>query len=263
MKKKCAFGHRYLLAYFLQEIRGEKAQEMEIHLRTCPVCQQELAILQAIRTTGEEMKKEIEMEMKKVDWDELSRAIDRKIQEKASEPASSGWQWTLLLRWPVAAGLVTGIILGLMTYHFLSGPKGERLQASRRYQIPEAFLDRFDEELARREVLDYLEKSRLVLLSMKQAAEGASPEAISLPRERIRDLLLRQKYFSGQLDSFRLAKARQILAEIDSLLLELALIEEESTPEEATKLARLIDERRLLLKIQLLQHELEESEETT
>jgi len=263
MKKKCAFGHRYLLAYFLQEIRGEKARKMEIHLRTCPVCQQELAILKAIITTGEEMKREIEMEMERVDWDELSRAIDRKVQEKIGEVRSSGWQWSLLLRWPVVAGLVTGIILGLITYHFVLGPKAEKLQASRTYQIPEAFLDRFDEELARREVLDYLEKSRLILLSMKQAAEEASPEAISLPRERIKDLLLRPKYFSSQLDSFRLAKARQILEEIDSLLLELALIEEKSTPEEALSLARLIDERRLLLKIQLLQQELEESEGTT
>ncbi len=97
---------------------------------------------------------------------------------------------------------------------------------------------------------------------MKQAAE-VSPEVIPLPPERLRDLLWQKKYFSQQLDSFRLAKAKQILEEIDALLLELALIEEKTSPDEARRLARLIEEKRLLLKIQLLQQELKEGEEIT
>lgn len=263
MKKKCRFGQKYLFSYFLGEISGEIAAQVEVHLRSCPDCQQDLAIFQAIKDTSQKMKKEIELELAEVDWNELPIAIERKIQDTISKPKEVRWLRPFFLRWSTVASVIIGLILGLIAYHYLLRPKEEATRAQLTYQVPGAFLERVDEEMARKEVLDYLEKSQLVLIAMKEAAEGISPGVIPLPQEKLRNLLRQKKYFSSQLDSFPLAKAKQILEEIDALLLELALIEEGSSPDEARQLVRLIDDRRLLLKIQLLQQELKESEGIT
>lgn len=263
MKKKCPFGQRYLLSYFLGEISGELATQMEAHLHSCSDCQQDLAIFQAIQAASQQMKKEIELELEKVDWNELPITIEKKIQETLSRRKPSGWPWPFFLRWSTITSVLIGLILGLLAYHYLLRPKGELTRPELTYQVPGAFLERVDEEMARREVLDYLEKSQLILISMKEAAEGTSPEVIPFSQEKLRHLLRQKKYFSSQLDSFRLAKAKQILEEIDALLLELALMEEGTSPDEARQLVQLIDERRLLLKIQLLLQELKEGEGIT
>lgn len=286
MKKKCPFGERYLLAYYLGEISGDIAAQIEVHLRTCSSCQQDLAILQAILATSEKIKKEIELELEKVDWKGLPIAIEKKIQEAVSRPRQIAWPWSplfqglsfinrsvlrhiqiirpwvFLLRWSTLAGLIIGLFLGFISYHYLLRPEKKWTQAELMYQVPGPFLERVDEEMARKEVLDYLEKSRLILISMKQAVE-VSPEVIPLPPEKLRNLLWRKKYFSPQLDSFSLAKAKQILEEIDAFLLELALTEEKISSDEARHLVRLIDEKQLLLKIQLLLQELKEGEGIT
>ncbi len=142
MKKKCPFGQRYLLAYFLGEISGEMATRVEDHLRTCSSCQQDLAIFHAIQDTSQKMRREIETELEKVDWNELPMAIERKIQETVSRPKPIGWSWPLFLRWSTVASVIIGLILGLMAYHYLLRPKGEATRSELMYQVSGAFLER-------------------------------------------------------------------------------------------------------------------------
>ncbi|MCX7975394.1 MAG: hypothetical protein N3B16_12990 [Candidatus Aminicenantes bacterium] len=266
MKRKCPFSQKHLLSYFLKESSEEKTSEIETHLRTCSECQQDLAILKAIRVASLNIKREIEKEVEEINWEVMARMVNQRIDQLDRKPAEVS-TWRLFHRWAVAAGVMVGLLIGLLSYHYLLRPllkpKEEIIKAHSFYQVPDDFLERVDEEMARKEVLNYLEKCRLVFLSMKQATEVDLDEAIILPKERIQDLIRQKRYFSPQLDSFRLSKARQILEEIDTLLFELALMNERANPEEKKEVAKFIEEKQLLLKIQLLQQELDEGEGTT
>lgn len=260
MKRKCSFGQKYLLAYFLQELSEDKSIKMEIHLGTCRECQEKLALLKAIKETSQEIKGEIEREVARIDWEEVAKTIGQRIDQMPARQERGIWSWSSWLRWPAVASVLLGLLFGFLSYHYLLRPRWKpEKEKDVVYHIPNSFLEKIDEEMAMREVLDYLEKSHLIFLAMKQATEGDWSKAM-VPSKKIKDLLRQKKYFSPHLDSFRLAKAKQILEEIDSLLFELALIAEGTDPQENRKIARLIEEKQLLLKIQLLQQELAEDE---
>ncbi|GEM_PF-1124440 len=270
MKKSCSFGRRWLIPYFLGEADREVSEQMAAHLKACQHCRQELALLEAIAQTSDEIKQDLEAEAERVDWEDLARNIEKSLGETTARPAvikpflrrqfPGRWQWA-------TAGIAIGLVLGVVISFFLLRPRSGLIKEGPPYQVSASFLEKVDEEMARQAVLNYLEKSRQILVALRQSTEESEelPEPLFSPPspEIIKDLLLRKKYFTPQLASFRLAKAQAILEEVDGLLLELALIQDKASREEAMKLAQLIEERRLLLKIQLLKQELEESEETT
>jgi len=270
MKKSCSMGRRWLIPYFLGETGREVSEQMAAHLNTCADCRQELALLKAIAQTSDEIKRDLEAEAERVDWEDVARNIEKRLGEITASPEATRpypqrpfwvkWRW-------VTAGIAVGLVLGFVASFFLLRPRSGLIKEGAPYQVSASFLEKVDEEMARQAVLNYLEKSRQILVALRQSAEKSEelPAPLFSPPspEIIKDLLLRKKYLTPQLASFRLAKAQAILEEVDGLLLELALIQEKASREEAAKLAQLIEERRLLLKIQLLKHELEESEETT
>lgn len=265
MTKRCRFSRRRLVHYFLGEMEGQAAAAMANHLKDCSICKGELRRLQAIVQTAEEIRQDLNKEAEVVDWDAFNRQMEQKFQEieffREYQLPLPGkrffWPWRL-----AAAGVAAGLLLGLAIsfYFFRPRPTLE----SPFYQVPTPFLEKVDEEMARRAILDYLEKSRMVLLSVRQSSEQPQQADLILPQQkRIRQLLNEKKYLAPQMETFRLSKAKAILDEIDGLLLELALVQEGSSSQETKEISRLIEERRLLLKIQLLRQELGESEGKT
>lgn len=262
MKRKCSFGQKNLLAYFLQELSLDKSREMESHLRTCRECQEELALLEAIKETSQEIKGEIEREVARVDWEEVARAIGQRIDQISARQTRGIWSWPSWLRWSTVATTLLGLLLGLFGYHYLLRPLlNSEKEKTIVYYVPSSLLEKIDEAMATKEILDYLEKSHLIFLTLKQATEDDwAKEMVPSTKKKIIELLRQKRYFAPHLDSFRLAKAKQILEEIDSLLFELALIAEGSNHQENREVAKLLEEKQLILKIQLLQQELAEDE---
>ncbi len=265
MNRKCRFSRRYLVPYFLGELDSRAAAAIAHHLKECSVCEQELRRLQAVVQAAEEIGEDLRQEAEAVDWDAFSQRMERRFREtvlsrQAEQPffeKRTFRPWRLAVV-GVAAGLLLGVAVSF--YFFRQRPIPE----SAFYQVPASFLERVDEEMARRAILDYLEKSRMVLLAVRQSTEQPGQAGLVLPQpERIRQLLNEKKYLAPKMEAFRLTKARAILEEIDGLLLELALVKETSSSEETKEIARLVEERRLLLKIQLLRQELGESEGKT
>lgn len=265
MTKRCRFSRRRLVHYFLGELEAQAAAAMANHLKDCSLCQRELKRLQAIVQTAEEIRQDLNKEAEVVDWDAFSQQMEQRLQEiefskEYWRPLPQKWffrPWRL-----AAAGVVAGLLLGLAIsfYFFLPRPTRE----SPFYQVPAAFLEKVDEEMTRRAILGYLEKSRMVLLSVRQSSEQPQQADLVLPQQKnIRQLLNEKKYLVPKMETFRLSKAKAILDEIDGLLLELALVQEGSLSQETKEISRLIEERRLLLKIQLLRQELGESEGKT
>jgi hypothetical protein len=111
--------------------------------------------------------------------------------------------------------------------------------------------------MARRNTLDYLEKSQYVLLDVFASADESPVAPAALRSERTRDLLQRKKYLNAQLERFQMAKAKAICDQIEMLFRELSEISEEMSAAELQRIRDFVKERQLLLKINLVKKELQ------
>jgi hypothetical protein len=204
--------------------------------------------------------------MAAVDWDALSERIADAafVSSPARERVRgrTGFWRTLIqprLR-PVFAGILGGLLVGsLATYILLKRGPAPRLK-SESYAATGEFIDRVELQMAKRDTIDYLEKSEYVILDLVQSpverpALGA-PAAFS---ERIKSLLSQKRYFNTRLGDAGMAKAREICDQIEMLFLELSQIRDSATAEEAAKIQKFVEDKQLLLKIRLLKRELQEN----
>jgi hypothetical protein len=206
---------------------------------------------------------DLEKVMASVDWEALPAKIaDHVFAEvrRESRRSLAGRLRDRLLQprmRPVFAGVGLGLVVGVMsTYFFLRKPGVPERRADRYFASPQ-FIDRVEVEMARRETLDYLDRSRFVLLDFAQATGETGGEAGILAGQRARDLLTRKKYLNPQLERGRMATAKAICDQIDLLFLELSQVTKDMTPAEVKKLQDMIQESRLLLKINLAKKELQ------
>jgi hypothetical protein len=125
------------------------------------------------------------------------------------------------------------------------------------YYASAEFLDRAELEMARRNTLDYLEKSQYVLLDVFEPADEGPAGPSAVRTDRARDLLQRKRYLNAQLERFQMAKAKAICDQIEALFLELAQIGDDLPPAELRRLQGFVEERQLLLKINLVKKELQ------
>jgi hypothetical protein len=125
------------------------------------------------------------------------------------------------------------------------------------YFASSEFLDRAELELARRSTLDYLEKGQYMLLDVFGSGEEGPVVPAAIRSEQARDLLQRKKYLNDQLDRFQMAKAKAICDQIEVLFQELSQIGEELSAAELARIQDLVEERQLLLKINLVKKELQ------
>ena len=126
--------------------------------------------------------------------------------------------------------------------------------------MPDDFLDRVEMELARKETLDYLEKSQYLILDIVRLPDPSGFESSRFNSERAKDLLSKKKYINQQLDRFEMVKAKEICDQIEMLFYALSRISEDLPKEELERIQSLIRDRQILLKIKLLKEELQESE---
>jgi hypothetical protein len=211
----------------------------------------------------EAVRSEIHDVMASVDWQALpARIADRARAEfpkpEAAAPSArlwGGFRWLLMK--PALAGLAAGLIVGAAAMYFAlrsPGPRGGQDQA---YHASGEFLDRAELEMARRNTLDYLEKSQYVLLDVFESAGEGQTAVAALNSAQARDLLARKKYLNGQLERFQMSKAKAICDQIEQLFRELSGISEDLPAAELQRLRDFVEERQLLLKINLVRKELE------
>jgi hypothetical protein len=128
------------------------------------------------------------------------------------------------------------------------------------YASPE-FIERAENEMARRETLDYLRNSQYLILDFVQSSPGEAASGMDLAASgRARDLLAKKKFLDSRLDGSRMVQAKAICDQIELLFLELSRLGEGLPEAEIRRIQSLIEDSRLLLKINLVEKELEESE---
>jgi hypothetical protein len=238
------------LAFINGELEPSRIREMSGHLEKCSACRQELEQTKKLLSLADGFRDELKQVMATVDWENLPGAITEKVREKQEQQiraGSSGWQ----VRWkwqPLTAGLVLGLLLGMALTFLVLKPQKPDLMTARgdsRISLPADFVERVDLNLARRETLDYLERSQYLLLELLQTGQGQEPAGL------LQNI---------QLDDLRLLKAKAICDQIEFLFLELTQLSPELTAAELETVRNMIEEKQLLLKINLVKKELQQSE---
>jgi len=266
--KDCTTHTKDLVAFLYGELDRKAQEEIDKHCQNCERCRTELAALERIIKEADTFHPDIAEAMNSVDWERTPERIAEFVfdeQHAVSRPQRFRHFFSSLLQprlRPVYAALVLGLLLGsVVPFLIVQTPFSDKV-SEEGFFISQEFLDRVEVEMARRETLDYLEKSQYVLLDFVQASPEMSPKTWrqSLVSQRARDLLTKKKYINPQLEKFRMAKAKEICDQIELLFFELTQLSDQLSDEDLAKIQNLIEDRQILLKIKLLRRELEESE---
>lgn len=264
--KDCQRTRKNLAAFLGGELEeGEKAR-VRAHLEDCSPCRTEISKVREIVEGAEYLRKDLDKAMASVDWDELAEGIaGRALEETAPARASVVERFRTLiapLRWrPVYAGLAAGILIGSVLTFLVFRSQRTPIPGASQFQVSPDFLDRVDMEMARRETIDYLERSQYLLLDFVQASPGQAADWLrGFAAQRARSLLERKKYINPQLKRFRLAKAKAICDQIELLFYELMQASDSLSAEDMERIQALIDDKQLLLKINLVKKDLKENE---
>jgi hypothetical protein len=260
----CKIGRDEWIAYVGHELDAGREDALRRHLGSCRPCRDEVESLRALFDETGAVGDEIRAAMASVDWKTLPARIAARLPERA--PATPGLgarlrelAWSPRLR-PALAGLAAGIILGgAAAFIALRGPFGRGDGAD--FHASGEFLERVELELARRQTLDYLDKSQYLILDVLETPAGSGlsrPDAAASLEAR--DLIARKKYLNPRLDDLRMAKAKDICDQIELLVFELSQLSPEVGAAEVERIRGMVRDRQLLMKIRLVKKELEQSE---
>lgn len=257
-----------LLAFLYGELKEKDRALIESHLDKCPGCKNEFEELKKVVETADALNTDIQEAVASVDWESLPSQVAEYVFKREPIAPRESW-WLRVSKFliqprlrPVYAALFIGIILGAIVTILLFRASRPTEVPSAEYIVPQGFLENVELEMARRETLDYLQKSEFLLLDFTQTPSEKTAEfwQSQFASQKARDLLAKKKYINPQLDKFQMAKAKAICDQIELLFYELSQISVQLSAEEVKKLQMMIKERKLLLKISLLKKELERSE---
>ncbi|MDW7760499.1 MAG: hypothetical protein SCM96_07665 [Acidobacteriota bacterium] len=234
------------------------------HVESCAVCREEAERLRRILNRADHERAKIQKEMDSIDWAALPEKIaDRAFRESAAAVCRrqrAGFPQWLPVR-PVFAALALGLVLGAAGMYLAVKRPAPGLSVRGDYFASPGFIDRIEQTLARREAIDYLERSQDLLLDFLQAADAEGPERGLWPApDRVRELLGQKKYLNAHFESPRMAQAKAVCDQIELLFMELFRLAEGLTAEETARIRSFIEDRQLLLNIRLAKRELQKSE---
>jgi len=262
--KDCRQIKNDLVSYLSQELSEARRIEVEKHLQECRSCQRELEDLQQVFSQVDNLKEEVQAAVKAIDWDVQAREITDKAWKQPQAPGEKKPFWRAMSwRWqPLAAGLGLGLLLGALLTYFLFTSGSVSLTSRKpdsRITLPEGFVEKVDLELARKQTIGYLETSQYLI---SELLNSQKPENLSslLTSEKLRQVLTEKKYLNDQLEDIRLMKAKNICDQIEMLFLELLQLSPQMSGVELEKVRQLVEEKQLILKINLVKKELQQGE---
>jgi hypothetical protein len=231
---------------------------MSEHNDKCPDCRAEADAYERLVRETEAVKAEIRRAAATVDWDALPALIADRAAAELPKPAARPRAWLAPFRLtPVLAGAAAGLVVGAVVMYLALRAPGPRPDPGLGYFASGEFLDRAELEQARRNTVDYLEKSQYMLLEMLDSAEQGPVVPPAIRAERARDLVQKKRYLNAQLERYQMAKAKAICDQIELLFRELAQVSDELPAAELGRLRGFVEERQLLLKINLVKKELQ------
>jgi len=221
--------------------------EVVPHLESCLECRRYFEQLQVLMADIEAGNKEIRHVMNGVDWDGLARQVTRHSMQAPTPRSSARKRWRL----PLAAALFG---FGLMTGYLIFHRGAERpsvqpaaLQLSNSIRLVETAMDR-------REIVDFLGRMRLLLVELMHAPDTeADRQVMAAAAQR---LLREYRYLGQNLTHSSIQEARGVMERFSWVLTELSY-DPPPSPDRLAAVRRMVEQERLLLKVRLIERELE------
>ena len=253
----CKRVRKLLVAYFSDELEAMEVDHVKAHVEKCQSCQIKYHQIQdTFRGIGY-LQEDCNQAVKARDWG--SEAVRLKRTPVSSKPADRRYFPFHLSRWKVSSfAMATVFILGLMAGFFLfhsTDSTGVKLKESENFSDG---LNRIETTLSRRQILDYFKKTQLLLTGVMEQCHIHSgiPLNKRSSTEQIKLLLVKNRYFSQDLNDPQLMSSKNLLRKIELILYEMLIMKEEINCEQIQRIQRLIQKERLLLKIRLIEKEL-------
>jgi hypothetical protein len=233
--KDCKRFRESLAGYVYEDLREDEKDLLDLHLMDCDACKHELNQMKKVLIEADSLETDMRIAMASVDWEALPDKITEKVFAESASPAPFSrvarlWEFVVQPRLrPVYAALFIGVVLGAALTMVAFRPPRPAGLADYELIVPLAFLENMDIEMARRETLDYLEKSQYLLLDFVQFPPEYSGRSWQqrFTSKRAKELLSKKKYLNQQLDKYHMAKAKAICDQIEFLFFELTQISEE------------------------------------
>ncbi len=259
-KKLC----RRLEALVCGEIEEKEKEALESHLELCPSCRGEFEALRKIIQNAELLKRDVDRKASSIDWGNFSLKISNEVFDKEISyfhefKLMKIFQFLSPPRIRVAFTAILGVVLlgAIISFLILKIP-----YRGGKYKVSRDFIEEMELEVARRQTLDYLQKSQYILLELIQFPSGQIEQFLqgTLISRETRELIEKKKFINLQLEKFRMAKAKNVCDQIELLIFELIQPRDGLKEEDLERIKRLIEKKQLLLKINLLRKELETNE---
>jgi|Deesub1362B_J571_1020462.scaffolds.fasta_scaffold00001_813 hypothetical protein len=266
--KGCRQTRKNLGAFLTSELTPAERKKIILHLEQCSECRLELKKYQQLLQAVDDFSAELRKEEAEIDWDSFTREVTRAIKSRVenrkfeSFPIVTKKRWLPWLTRPLWVGLGAGAVIGALCMLVLLKGWLPQPRQDAGFNFPPQMLAQVEKHLAREEMRDYLDKSQLLLLEFLQLPSDQAQRfwQTELTAEQIQELLLKKKYINSQLTDLRLARVKALCDQIEFLIYELIKVSEGLSAEEVVQLQRFIQEKQLLLKINLIKKELDESE---
>lgn len=278
--KPCEAIRADLAAYVYGDLAAAEVRDLDEHLEACAGCREELRGLQrASLRLGDGLLFPRESE---VDWQAFTRATVQRARGFKAAPGaaekrvprlidvSAIWRPIRIVpAWAAAAAsflILFGTALG--TWGLLSrGPDEERANVIAEAaeepsaRIPDAMLADIEESSARNGTQRYLAESRALLVSLLATPIRCENDEIDIRQERQKsiELLRRQRLIADSLEQLPLARAQDVCRDLEELLLEVASLSDCARGDQIGEIRRLVESRRLLLRLELVSDEMKRS----
>ena len=256
--KGCNEYKDVFVEYLFDEIEEQKKHNLESHLARCPTCTSELA---EMKQTLEMMEQKARVEPPEEFWDTYwDRLSTRMEKERVPKKERIRWWQKIRLSFPpllrpayrwaaVAAALVLGILIG--RFLITSGGMKEPEMAQGPYQSErETYVQTVDYRAEK-----YLEKSKIFLLGFVNT-NGEIEEGefdVSHQREISQGLIQEASYLKENLTGHSQQKLRALIDDLETILIEIANLEEQEDFPNIELIRDGIDRKGVLLKINVHQ----------
>jgi hypothetical protein len=237
------------------EIGDWERARAEAHVRECPACRCELSSWQALLAAASK-RAAAEAECQVIDWDTVSGRIMKKIRQ-ADVVMQMPPRRRIFSIAPLATAASLLLVLGAGIF-FLTRTRPGIPPGPEDGKISLAAVSRLQSGLDREGVISYLQQSQLMLTDLLKncASEEVAAWEIRLYSQKAKELLLKKKYFQQNLSALEWLKVRNVSERIDWLNYEILQLENRQLCSQISRLQRIMENEKLLLKIRLLERDL-------
>lgn len=238
------------------EINERERLRAEAHVRECPACQRELSKWQALLAAAGMPMAWAEAECQAIDWHAAAEKILRNIDHSCAVDALPARRRIFsLVPLITAASLLLVLSAGMFFLMWTRPGAGPGFADTR---VASASVVHLQSGLAREDVISYLQQSHLMFTDLLKDCpdEEAAAWEVRLYSRQAKKLLLKKKYFQQNLPAVEWLKVREISERIDWLNYEILQLEDRQLCSQISRLQRIMEDEKLLLKIRLLEREL-------